>query len=199
MVSCFSRFMSMSWWAYFQPRVFRSFVMSSNVILDNFLVLCAENRRTNLFLHLCNPAASTILFGLSLSVLSQAVLLSSAETQHTLTLWPNLTKVQHAIWEKDKTVHSSSGGKVIWFQGIRKSKGNRNQTWAGHFRTERNLLGLSSLQQDSGQRRVPLTMYSPQSLHRWGITHSESMERLAYSQGRLAKCYSWSHTLFTVP
>ncbi|KAG7236013.1 hypothetical protein INR49_001411 [Caranx melampygus] len=25
-------------------------------------------------------------------------------------------------------------------------------------------------------------MYSPQSLHRWGITHSESMERLAYSQ-----------------
>ena len=27
-------------------------------------------------------------------------------------------------------------------------------------------------------------MYSPQSLHRWGITHSESMERLAYSQGR---------------
>lgn len=28
-------------------------------------------------------------------------------------------------------------------------------------------------------------MYSPQSLHRWGITHSESMERLAYSQGKL--------------
>ncbi|KAI3377808.1 hypothetical protein L3Q82_008952, partial [Scortum barcoo] len=27
-------------------------------------------------------------------------------------------------------------------------------------------------------------MYSPQSLHRWGITHSESMERLAYSQAR---------------
>ncbi|XP_029541341.1 RUN and FYVE domain-containing protein 2-like isoform X2 [Oncorhynchus nerka] len=25
-------------------------------------------------------------------------------------------------------------------------------------------------------------MYSPQSLHRWGITHTESMERLAYSQ-----------------
>ncbi|XP_061600686.1 RUN and FYVE domain-containing protein 2 isoform X5 [Cololabis saira] len=25
-------------------------------------------------------------------------------------------------------------------------------------------------------------MYSPQSLHRWGITHSESMERLAYGQ-----------------
>ncbi|XP_061084872.1 RUN and FYVE domain-containing protein 2 isoform X2 [Conger conger] len=25
-------------------------------------------------------------------------------------------------------------------------------------------------------------MYSPQSLHRWGITHSDSMERLAYSQ-----------------
>ncbi|XP_038847993.1 RUN and FYVE domain-containing protein 2 isoform X2 [Salvelinus namaycush] len=25
-------------------------------------------------------------------------------------------------------------------------------------------------------------MYSPQSLHRWGITHCESMERLAYSQ-----------------
>ncbi|KAM9765739.1 RUN and FYVE domain-containing protein 2 isoform 3-T4 [Menidia menidia] len=25
-------------------------------------------------------------------------------------------------------------------------------------------------------------MYSPQSLHRWGITHSESMEQLAYSQ-----------------
>ncbi|XP_036403373.1 RUN and FYVE domain-containing protein 2 isoform X2 [Megalops cyprinoides] len=25
-------------------------------------------------------------------------------------------------------------------------------------------------------------MYSPQSLHRWGISHSESMERLAYSQ-----------------
>ncbi|XP_060782290.1 RUN and FYVE domain-containing protein 2 isoform X4 [Neoarius graeffei] len=25
-------------------------------------------------------------------------------------------------------------------------------------------------------------MYSPQSLHRWGITHSESMERLAYCQ-----------------
>ncbi|XP_047218807.1 RUN and FYVE domain-containing protein 2 isoform X3 [Girardinichthys multiradiatus] len=25
-------------------------------------------------------------------------------------------------------------------------------------------------------------MYSPQSLHRWGITHSESMERLAYNQ-----------------
>lgn len=30
-------------------------------------------------------------------------------------------------------------------------------------------------------------MYSPQSLHRWGITHSESMERLAYSQGKLTK------------
>lgn len=30
-----------------------------------------------------------------------------------------------------------------------------------------------------------LSMYSPQSLHRWGITHSESMERLAYNQGRL--------------
>lgn len=30
-------------------------------------------------------------------------------------------------------------------------------------------------------------MYSPQSLHRWGITHSESMERLAYSQGKLSQ------------
>ncbi|XP_056269768.1 RUN and FYVE domain-containing protein 2 isoform X3 [Pseudoliparis swirei] len=27
-------------------------------------------------------------------------------------------------------------------------------------------------------------MYSPQSLHRWGITHSDSMERLAYSQAQ---------------
>lgn len=32
-------------------------------------------------------------------------------------------------------------------------------------------------------------MYSPQSLHRWGITHSESMERLAYSQGKLT--FAW--------
>lgn len=30
-------------------------------------------------------------------------------------------------------------------------------------------------------------MYSPQSLHRWGITHSESMERLAYSQGKTSQ------------
>lgn len=30
-----------------------------------------------------------------------------------------------------------------------------------------------------------MAMYSPQSLHRWGITHSESMERLAYGQGKL--------------
>lgn len=32
-------------------------------------------------------------------------------------------------------------------------------------------------------------MYSPQSLHRWGITHSESMERLAYSQGKLLELH----------
>lgn len=31
-------------------------------------------------------------------------------------------------------------------------------------------------------------MYSPQSLHRWGITHSESMERLAYCQGKTHQC-----------
>lgn len=35
-----------------------------------------------------------------------------------------------------------------------------------------------------GRRESPVAMYSPQSLHRWGITHSESMERLAYSQGK---------------
>lgn len=37
-------------------------------------------------------------------------------------------------------------------------------------------------------------MYSPQSLHRWGITHSESMERLAYSQGMM-EISVWSLTL----
>lgn len=40
----------------------------------------------------------------------------------------------------------------------------------------------------AGSSWFVLTMYSPQSLHRWGITHSESMERLAYSQGRLSYC-----------
>lgn len=41
------------------------------------------------------------------------------------------------------------------------------------------------LQRGSGETRAPPTMYSPQSLHRWGITHSESMEQLAYSQGMM--------------
>lgn len=36
----------------------------------------------------------------------------------------------------------------------------------------------------SSWAEVIFTMYSPQSLHRWGITHTESMERLAYSQGK---------------
>lgn len=104
--------------------------------------------------------------------------LTSAEAHHALRLRPNLTRREHAIWERAKTVHSSSGGRAIWFKGIRIAR----PEWAT-WRL-RDLLDLSSLQQGSGQRRVPLTMYSPQSLHRWGITHSESMERLAYSQGR---------------
>lgn len=42
--------------------------------------------------------------------------------------------------------------------------------------------------------KSPHTMYSPQSLHRWGITHSESMERLAYNQGRLSNA-TWISVL----
>ncbi|XP_077420632.1 RUN and FYVE domain-containing protein 2 isoform X3 [Vanacampus margaritifer] len=42
--------------------------------------------------------------------------------------------------------------------------------------------GNSSAEPGTRSRRLLPAMYSPQSLHRWGITHSESMERLAYSQ-----------------
>ena len=41
-------------------------------------------------------------------------------------------------------------------------------------------------------------MYSPQSLHRWGITHSESMERLAYSQGKLALAQATFYTRYVI-
>lgn len=59
--------------------------------------------------------------------------------------------------------------------------------WVWQQRLEGNLKIQHNLHQQwlwgNGGRLLLITMYSPQSLHRWGISHSESMERLAYSQG----------------
>lgn len=60
------------------------------------------------------------------------------------------------------------------------------QTAVGKY-LEPGLLFYFITSRSSKQRSdLSLAMYSPQSLHRWGITHSESMERLAYSQGTSA-------------
>lgn len=54
-------------------------------------------------------------------------------------------------------------------------------TNASHFETLVSVWPTITL---ASKHQVKETMYSPQSLHRWGITHSESMERLAYGQGK---------------
>lgn len=137
---------------------------------DVILVWCTENKSmhtksicihcvsmmTFVFALFCYLPASKILLGLSpLSVLSQAVLLSSAEAQHTLRLWPNLTKLENTILEKDKTVHGSSGGRVIWFQRNLTVwlQLNRNQPTASHFRTQGS--AWFTILVATRQRRVP--------------------------------------------
>lgn len=181
--------------------------MSCNILLEGILVWCTEEEHTQrkhlqssvqvmkfvstLF---SNHPASKILLGLS--VLSQAVLLSPAEAQHILRLWPN--------WN----THSQNSPQQFRREGhlVPGNQDNQGATSPTETRPEQATSGLrdlldspSSLQQGSGQRRVPLTMYSPQSLHRWGITHSESMERLAYSQGRLASAIWMNDLMMTTP
>lgn len=77
--------------------------------------------------------------------------------------------------------------------GNQKIRGNGKQTRAGHFRTQGSVWFILFVARQWAEE-TPLTMYSPQSLHRWGITHSESMERLAYSQGRSANAI-WMNDL----
>lgn len=71
--------------------------------------------------------------------------------------------------------------KSLCFRRHHLTEGNLNLCREG---PTQDLFDLSSYLEES-----PVNMYSPQSLHRWGITHSESMERLAYSQGKLT--FAW--------
>lgn len=106
------------------------------------------------------------------------------------------TTLEEALWEKGKKSRCGSRDLMIqMIPGSLKIWGPEKQTTVGKYLAPDLCFGFITSRSSEQRSDLSLTMYSPQSLHRWGITHSESMERLAYSQGRPGKLNQFHYCL----